>query len=64
VDEAILGFRRIWLTRENIRLNVGYLYNKVRIRRAGEYFKLARNYLRGKVRIRRVGEYFKPTRNC
>jgi len=63
MDEAVLGFRQTRLTREDIKLNIGYLYNKVRIRRVGEYFKLARNCLYSKVQIRRVGEYFKLTRN-
>ena len=63
MDEAILGFRRIRLTRKNIKLNIGCLRDKVRIGRAGEYFELARNCLRGEVRIGRVGEYFEPTRN-
>ena len=64
VDEAILGFRQTRLTRENVKLNIGYLRDKVRIGRVGEYFKLARNCLRGKIRIGRVGEYFKLARNC
>ena len=60
----MLGFRQTRLTRENVKLNIGCLRDKVRIRRVGEYFELVRNYLRGKVRIRRVGEYFKLIRNC
>ena len=63
MDEAVLEFRRIRLTRENIQPNIGCLRDKVRIRRVGEYFKLARNYLHGKVRIGCVGEYFKLVRN-
>ena len=49
MDEAVLGFRRTWLIRENIKLNISYLRDKVWIRRVGEYFKLARNCLRSKV---------------
>ena len=63
IDEVILGFRRIRLTRENIQLNISYLRDKVRIRRVGEYFKPIYNCLRGKVRIRHIGEYFRLARN-
>ena len=63
IDEVILGFRRIRLTRENIWLNISCLRDKVQIRRVREYFKLVRNYLRGKVRIGRIGEYFGLVRN-